>query len=178
MFDADGAWKAARNRLNHDWLKNKFLMTLEKAIKIANGKAEDGEFVERFVESSLQEFELEIRKAKILIGSFENSMSPRNLLDREPLRHLDLRHRHWLGQVVHMCWLTRLNVDGLVRTANSRLEETVERCKKLDSCFKRMHDAGIRTGLEFCLYELVAFRDACQEFGNVMSRFPSRIEVS
>jgi hypothetical protein len=173
----DKDWQAGRNRLNHDWLKNKFSLSLEKAVKIAQERIEDDEFAGRFIEISLAEFETEMQNARTLIMSFEGSMSPRVLLDRTPLCRLDESTRNWLGKVLHACWKSRIQVAELIETANKRLEETLVAFDRLRQCIEGKCGKLVGVQLTCCRTELLAFRDACVELGTAISRFPNRIIV-
>jgi hypothetical protein len=170
-------WQAGRNRFNHDWLKNKFSLALERAVKIAQERIEDDAFAARFIENALPEFDAEMQNARELIGSFEGSMSPRVLLDREPLCRLDDRHRDWLGQVVHACWKHRIGASELVDTAIARLEEALSAFVRLRQCIEGKCGKLEGQQLACCRAELLVLRDACGELGIAISRFPNRIMV-
>jgi hypothetical protein len=173
----DKEWQAGRNRLNHDWLKNKFSLTLERAVKIAQERIDDDEFAARFIENALPEFESEMHVARDLIESFEGSMSPRVLLDREPLSRLDDRYRDWLGKVVHACWQSRIRSGELIEAATGRLEEALAAFDRLRQCIEGKCGKMEGQQLACCQAELLAFRDACGELGLAISRFPNRIRV-
>jgi len=170
-------WQAGRNRFNHDWLKNKFSLALEKAVKIAQERIEDDEFAFKFIDNALPEFEIEMQTARELIDSFEESMSPRVLLDREPLCRLNDHHRDWLGRVVHACWKHRTGAGELVDTATERLEKALAAFYRLRQCIEGKCGKLEGQQLACCRTELLAFRDACGELGTASSRFPSRILV-
>jgi hypothetical protein len=170
-------WQAKRNRFNHDWLKNKFSLTLEKAVKIAQERIEDDEFAAKFIQIALPEFESEMKTARSLIESFESSMSPCVLLDRTPLCRLDVRTRDWLGQVVHACWRNRIGACELVDKATRKLKEALAAFDRLRQCIEGNCAKLEGQQLACCLTGLLAFRDACGELGIAISMFPSRILV-
>jgi hypothetical protein len=170
-------WQARRNRFTHDWLKNKFSLALEKAVKIAQERIEDDKFAARFIETALPEFEIEMQTARELIDSFEQSMSPRVLVDREPLCRLNDHHRDWLGRVVYACWRNRIGASELVDAANKRLEQALAAFYRLRQCIEGKCGKLEGQQLACCRTELLAFRDACGELGTAISRFPSRILV-
>jgi hypothetical protein len=170
-------WQAGRNRFNHDWLKNKFSLALEKAVKIAQERIEDDEFAAKFIENALPEFESEMQTARELIDSFEQSMSPRVLLEREPLCRLSDDHRNWLGQVIHACWKHRIGASELVDKATARLEEALSAFVRLRHCIEGKCGKLEGQQLACCRAELLVFRDACGELGIAFSRFPNRIMV-
>lgn len=175
--NSDKNWQAGRNRFNHDWLKNKFSLTLEKAVKIAQERIEDDEFAARFIENALPEFESEMHVARDLLESFEGAMSPRALLDREPLCRLDDCYRDWLGKVLHACWQSRIRSGELIKAATGRLEEALAACGRLKRCIDGKCGKMEGQQLACCQAELLAFRDACGELGLAISRFPNRIRV-
>lgn len=170
-------WQAGRNRFNHDWLKNKFSLALEKAVKIAQERIEDDEFASKFIDNAVPDFEIGMQTARELIDSFEQSMSPRVLLDREPLCRLNDHYRDWLGRVVHTCWKQRIGASELVETATTRLEEALAAFHRLRQCIEGKCGKLEGQQLACCRTELLAFRDACGELGTAISRFPSRILV-
>lgn len=170
-------WQAGRNRFNHDWLKNKFSLALEKAVKIAQERIEDDEFAFKFIDNALPEFEIEMQTARELIDSFEGAMSPCVLLDREPLCRLNDHHRDWLGRVVHACWKHRTGAGELVDAATERLEKALAAFHRLSQCIEGKCGKLEGQQLACCRNELLAFRDACGELGTAISRFPSRILV-
>jgi hypothetical protein len=173
----DIIWQAGRNRFSHDWLKNKFSLTLERAVKIAQERIEDDEFAARFIEKVLPEFESEIEQAKELIESFENSMSPRVLLDREPLSRLEDCHRDWLGVVVHALWKSRIGADELICAATERLQDALAACDRLKECMRDKCTKLEGPLLVCCCSELLTFRDAVGELGAAISKFPNRIRI-
>jgi hypothetical protein len=170
-------WQAGRNRFNHDWLKNKFSLSLEKAVKIAQERIEDDEFAAKFIEIALPEFETEIQNARALIESFEKSMSPCVLLERKPLNRLNERTRDWLGKVVHACWKSRIQAAEMVETATKRLDEASAAFVRLKQCIEGKCGKLEGQQLACCRTELLVFRDACGELGTAISRFPNRILV-
>ena len=173
----DKIWQSGRNRFNHDWLKNKFSLTLERAVKIAQERIDDDEFAARFIENALPEFESEMYVARKLIESFEDSMSPRALLEREPLCRLNDCYRDWLGKVVHACWQSRIRSGELIEAATVRLEEALAACGRLKRCIEGKCGKMEGQQLACCQAELLAFRDACGKLGLAISRFPNRIRV-
>ena len=170
-------WQAKRNRFNHDWLKNKFSLTLEKAVKIAQERIEDDGFAAKFIQIALPEFETEMQNARALIESFESSMSPFVLLDRTPLCRLNDRTRFWLGQVVHVCWKNRIGASDLVGSATGKLEEALAAFDRLRQCIEGGCGKLDGQQLACCRAEIMTFRDACGELGASISRFPSHIMV-
>jgi hypothetical protein len=173
----DIIWQAGRNRFSHDWLKNKFSLTLERAVKIAQERIEDDEFAARFIEKALPEFEFEMEQARELIDSFETSMSPRVLLDREPLNRLEDRHRDWLGVVVHALWKSRIGADELIRAATERFQDAMVAYHQLQDCIGEKCTKLDGSPLACCRTELLSFRDTVSELGAAISRFPNRIRV-
>ena len=174
---SDKEWQAGRNRFNHDWLKNKFSLTLERAVKIAQERIEDDEFAAKFIQIALPVFESEMQTAQALIESFESSMSPSVLLDRAPLCRLDDRTRDWLAIVVHACWKNRIGVCELVDMATGKLEKVLGAFYCLRHCIKGKCGKLEGQQLSCCLAEILTFRDACGELGTSISRFPNRIVV-
>ena len=166
-------WQARRNRFNHDWLKNKFLLSLDRLVNIADDKIEDEAYAARFLADGLPGWKDEEESARGLIESFEESMSPRVYLDREPLCRSP--HRHWLRDIVHALWKSRIGVDELVATARERLEAASEAYGDLCRCVEEHCDRVECVRLSRCKTQLVKFRDRCSQLATAFEKFPHRI---
>ena len=169
-------WQSRRNRFNHDWLKNKFLLSLERLVKIAEDKIEDEDYANRFLAGGLPGWKQEEESARELIESFEQSMSPRVYLDREPLCRST--HRHWLRDVVHTLWKSRIGVDDLMATARGSLDAASEAYSDLGRCVEEHCDRMDCVRLSCCKTPLVKFRDRCSQLAIAFEKFPYRIHVN
>jgi hypothetical protein len=176
MSILDGDWQAGRNRFNHDWLKNKFSLSLDRLVKIAEDKIEDEAYASRFVAGGMLDWKRENKSASELIESFESAMSPRKFLDQPPLCRS--QHREWLRSVVHALWRSRADVDGLLDLARRKLKEADIAYEKLCQCVAQNCGKPDCARLACCRTELIEFRDKCRELATAFERFPHRILVT
>jgi hypothetical protein len=169
-------WQAGRNRFNHDWLKNKFLLSLDRLVKIAEDTIEDDEYASRFVSGGLLNWAREEATARELIESFEAVMSPRVYLDREPLCRST--PREWLREVVHALWRSRVGVSKLLATAHEKLNAASEAYGELCRCVEGHSGKMDCARLACCRTELVAFRNRCRELATAFEKFPHRVSAT
>ncbi len=171
-------WQARRNRFNHDWLKNKFLLSLDRLVKITKDKIvdiADEEFAARFLAGGLIDWKHEEETARLLLESFELAMSPCVFLDREPLCRSS--HRDWLRELVHALWRSQVGVGDLVATAREWLDAASEAYDDLRRCVQEHCGKTDCPRLASCRRELVEFRDRCSELATAFGRFPHRIRA-
>lgn len=169
-------WQAGRNRFNHDWLKNKFLLSLDRLVKIAELRIDDEEYASRFIAGGLLDWERERETAAELIESFEESMSLRTVLDREPLA--GSLYREWLRSVVHILWQSRIGITALLEPARQRLSAADWAYTALSQCIGRQREQKGCTRVECCRSELIEFREKCRELATAFEAFPHRSMVS
>lgn len=172
----DEEWQAGRNRFNHDWMKNKFLLSLDRLVNIADDKIEDEEYANRFLSSGLLDWQAEAAKAEELIESFETAMSPQTYMDREPLCRSS--HREWLRIVVHALWRSRIHADELLSTAREKLLNAKDAYEAFRKCAAENCGKMDCDRLACCRSELVAFRDGCRELATAFEKFPHRVLVT
>ena len=169
-------WQLRRSRLNHDWLKNVYLVALGNWASLLADEVEHAEFEATFVDGRLRDWETRGLEIEELIRTFEDSMSPREMFARRPLSACDEPTSTWLVGLVHELWLRRCNVLDLCRVARERLVAAAETY------------ATLRRGLEGCPTTSVAalrpmaarfeaLRSACSDLSRAISAFPNRVEV-
>lgn len=174
MIDRTAEWERLRSRFNHDWLKNRFLLTVGSFLSSVSG---DGysvkEALEPLTDVMAQWPERRDRLSGIL-RDFEGTMSPATLLDSSPLDSLDAAARQWLGSLIHLLWWKG-------RGSEARRNAVEDACKRADEKYEcllaRLNAADAERdieGLERTAKEMYAeFRSLAE----AIHRLPSKVEV-
>jgi hypothetical protein len=180
IASAETDWQSQRNRINHDWLKNKFLLALGKLINVLDDRIEDDDFVRGFVANGLVAWEQEYPSVLSLINGFQDRMSPRVLFARPPLSRC-AQDQMWLPVVVDAMWWNRVGVDELAKSAR-------DCAVKADAAYGRLillinneqppveHLSAVP--LRNYREEVFSFRDACSQLAKAIEKFPHRILVT
>ena len=82
------AWIRRRNRFNHDWLRNVYLLHLGHYLNILDDLIEDREFESHFTGKLLSEWLARRQEALDLVADFVRDMSPSRLFNETPLSKL------------------------------------------------------------------------------------------
>ena len=173
-------WQSQRNRFNHDWLKNKFLLELGKLINIIDERIEDNDFAYSFIVVSLHAWERESSDLFVLIGEFQTKMTPKVLFEQLPLSRLPSQQT-WLPLVVDAMWRNRTGTDELVETAQHKTVVANAAYAKLKSLLDdELAKSDQLSAAQLRKYrdEVVLFRSACRELSKAIERFPHRILVT
>lgn len=153
-------WQADRGELNHDWLKNRFLLALDEWLGWLRGELV-GEYDPDPV---LAEWADHRGALAELLDGFEREMSPAALFEpaaATPLARCRPATRRWLQPLARSLWLARYPVRGWLVHGYVCL-------KAADEAYHRA--ARVRTEPA-----VRAFRDACAALSAALSRFPSRV---
>jgi hypothetical protein len=169
-------WQSRRNRFNHDWLKNRFLLALGKLINVLDDRIEDDEFLASFVGGGIKVWEAEYPEVLALIECFSAKMSPKVLFDRPPMS-LWPKEKTWLPTVVDVMWRNRVRADELVQSARESATSANEAYLRLRSEWGAESDRMSVERLRQSRVRVVAFRDDCQELARAIEKFPNRILV-
>lgn len=165
------SWENARTEFNHDWLKNRFLLSLDGAINFIDEKAEDTFFEKIFATQILSEWEAKRENANKIILGFNQEASPKALFSRPPLSQFDKNTKKWLSNLVHNLWLTRYGVESQINSALKILDETDKSYFKLQECLNENIKSDSAKNLRRCRSELGEFRQKCQKLADVMTLF-------
>ena len=114
-------WQARRNKFNHDWLKNKFLNSLDDFIVELGESGPDIIRLSEFLERDFAAWESRQQDAQWIVQSFEDSMSPQRFMESAPLNRCDAETQTWLGKLVHELWLSRYPVKSKVQESRDAL---------------------------------------------------------
>jgi hypothetical protein len=169
-------WQRRRVEFNHDWLKNRFLPALDRAVNVLRGDIEDAEYAHAFLTILLPDWELAAARAADLCDGFEREMSPRCLLDEYPLSLLEAGTRDWLGTLLHEVWLTRFPVRRWVQDA-------LDRVAAADASYRQVV-AHLRGNAAPAAEPLLGFAplleqlgEDCRALARALERFPRTVLV-
>jgi len=170
-------WQKRRSVFNHDWLKNQYMVALAKYLNLLEGKIEDRDFEGSFVQSVLPEWELHSREATALAKDFEREMSPRVMFDRYPLSLCDEHTKQWLGNLLHVLWLTRYPVRCWVADAAECAAEAEIAYSQLQESLRSCQDIRSSDALRGYRDKFIDFRARCQDLAKALEKFPSEVRV-
>jgi hypothetical protein len=174
MSELYSSWQAARERFNHDWLKNQYIPALESFRNILKGQVQRADHEQDFWEVDLPQWETNRSEAGSLIREFEAAMSPRVLFDEIPLCGCNEEIKDGVGRLVHRLWSTRLSVPDLIKRAAECLEATDKAYKELKADLKENPSGGINRTM---VQHFEEFRNACHALAGAFEQFPSRVRV-
>ncbi len=170
-------WQSQRNRLNHDWLKNDFLIAFDKFINILDDRIEDDEFMVGFVENGLLTWGLEYPLALELIECFASKMSPMVLFDRPPMSRWPSKKR-WLPMLVDRLWRNRHQIDELVDAAREKAKQANKSYLTLMAELESAAGAAKIHRARQIRDHFVQFRSDCRAMASAIGRLPHRILVT
>jgi hypothetical protein len=164
------SWAQRRNRFQHDWLKNRFILQLGQYLNVLDDLVEDPDFEQRFLTHVVPDWSSHRTEVIDLARDFENEMSPRTLFREPPLNTLPAATSQWLAETVHMLWRARLPVDRLVRDCLAAVEQVDRAHAGLWDAGKvaREKTPGSRPSRQ-AVVELLA---ACRELARTLGSFP------
>ena len=163
------SWQRKRNRLNHDWLKNRFIIQLSALRNMATSKDYSHEILQRECREVLRQWCERGSEIKDLIEGFEYEESPKALFESPPLSNCDAETKAWLPAFVHERWLTTQPVDLWVKDTHDALALTDQSASKLESGM--MRGDPVFTSLSWLLKE---FLERASALSKAISCFPTR----
>lgn len=163
------AWQHKRSRLNHDWLKNTFIIQLGALWNLTNSKSDaDCDLVES-CRDALEEWAEHRFESRELIEAFRTEESPKALFSIPPLSNCDEETRSWLPDYVHQHWLNTYPVKSWIQDALKTWEEADECASKLQTA---LNQPGRRADTLAALVN--DLRHSVSALSDAVSRFPSR----
>jgi hypothetical protein len=127
-------WQHRRASLNHDWLRNRFILGIGRVAKVVEGKVLDAVLDRHWTLALLDEWHERRAECGWLCDHIEEGMSPANLFAQPPLSGLDAASAEWLRSLSVALWKARWQIDE--RIARVRAAATA-----LDGAIRAMRDA-------------------------------------
>jgi len=178
MQHVSNSWERRRNSFNHDWLKNQFLVRLNKALNLLDDRIEDPEFEQRFVSDLLDQWQKHNNEPVAMIDDFMSEMSPRSLFAFPSLSRCDTETRQWLGDLVNILWIAREPVENWlnsIKENSTKADDAYHELEKtLETSCDDIHSAiSLRPYIQY----FINWRDRSQELGEAISRLPHTVKV-
>lgn len=165
------AWQNARSRLNHDWLRNRYITALGTRYNIAVGLVDDPAFEQYFQTVLLPEWGGIKHEISSLIKSAESILTPSILFERTPLNRCSSETRSWLRPLLHQLWCVRTGIQSWCSMGLAALADA-------DECFSRVQvllkcaDEGISDNV-LLAQEIQRLSAACIKLGTAITNLPS-----
>jgi len=171
------AWQKQRSEFNHDWLKNRYLPALAKWVNILDDRVEDLEFEREFPKTGLYQWLEYTPHVYLLADQFESEMSPRILVDQDPLSGLPVATRKWLGPLVHNLWLTRYPVQQWVADAIAATDAANAAFEVLVNSIAASQSATLEE-LRPLRHAFTTFQGLCQALARKVEEFPAKLLIT
>jgi hypothetical protein len=172
------SWQRRRNEFNHDWLKNRFIVPLNKWLALLEGEIEDAAFDRQFTKTMLQEWESHRETAADLAREFESAMSPSQIVATWPVSSGPDSSYEWLKNLSHHLWLARVPVRRWVEEALGSLHDADLAYAEVQALLKSCPNPPMAQNLSHGKSTFRMFRDACVAVGAKFSQFPGEITVA
>ena len=143
MITAPSEWQTRRNKFNHDWLKNKFLNSFNDFVEQIQKRKPDLVRVSEFLAEDFPAWTSQQQEVQWIVQSFEDSMSPQQLLNSFPLNRCNDETREWLGPLTHRLWLSRYPVKEKSKESQDALIEVNKMYEKLASELEQSMPIGL-----------------------------------
>ena len=176
--DPEVEWQSKRNRFNHDWLKNHYLLALSKLLNILDDRIEDTDFVSEYLNGGFQIWEREHSEALALVEQFAASMSPSVLFTRTPYSNL-LNQLSCLPALTDALWRSKYRIDELVADARDAAVAANKDYLLIVAILKEKSATDATVGQDRELRELFAsFRSHCSALAEAIELLPNRILIA
>lgn len=152
-------WDIRRKKFNHDWLHNQFLRRFNDFIdQLQKSKSEKSKpelvRVSAFLEKDFPAWKSQLQEAQWIVQSFEDCMSPQQLLSSSALNRCNDETREWLGHLLHGLWLSHYAVTEKSKESQKALIEVNKVYKILASELEKSVPIGLTKLIsllpEFC----------------------------
>ena len=176
--DQEAEWQSKRNRFNHDWLKNQYLLALSKLVNILDDRIEDADFVSEYLNSGFRIWEREFPEAILLVDQFTASMSPRVLFGQTHFSKL-ANQLPFLPELTDALWRSKHQIDELVATARNAAITANKDYLLIAAVLEAESAASAMVGRHRELRDLLAsFRGHCSELAEAVALLPNRILIA
>ncbi|MBK6744446.1 MAG: hypothetical protein IPG66_16380 [Hydrogenophilales bacterium] len=96
-------WNRARSNFNHNWLKNRLIVTLSRTRNVLNGKVHD-EAIWADLTALLSEWPERMAEAKDIMMSYPDAASPRQSVETSLAANVPKDVAGWLADVAVQRW--------------------------------------------------------------------------
>lgn len=104
-------WQPRRAVLNHDWLRNRFILGIGRVARVIEGEVIDVTLDRRRTLALLDEWPERHAECMWLCDHVEQYMGPEDLFHRPPLSGLDPASSAWLRPLSVLLWKVRWRID-------------------------------------------------------------------
>lgn len=175
-MNAFAQWQAARSRLNHDTLRNTWLLAIAKAASVARGEVSDELYLAEFIRELEHGWPVVAADVNALISSFDAVASPRMLFSEGPLAKCNPQNGQRLQDVIAELWRGRMDTDARRRAGENALAAANEGARALVAMWRAAGD-GSGSSATLLLRQIEAFEEACRHLSRVISSFPRRLPL-
>jgi len=170
-------WQLMRKRLNHDWLKNKFLVAhLNGFIARLSASNPDPAKLKEFATQDWTTWGSHRKELAELIKSAEVALSPRQLLDQPPLSACNPETKDCLCKLVHALWLTRSSIRQKIASADVALKEADTHYKSLAPLLISTENIDLSL-LRQSIEKFIKFDKAVAYLSDCIHQLPHSIQV-
>jgi len=170
-------WQKQRSALNHDWLKNRFLVAHLRPFiaRLAAGRPDPIRLAE-FASQDWITWTSNRNELVQLLDTTDAALSPSQLLDQQPLSASTPETRAWLGALVHVLWLARNSIQQKTVDVKTAFAEADISYEALDPLLRRPDNLDIHR-LTQSIPEFREFERAVQRLSDCIHRLPHSIQV-
>lgn len=170
-------WQLMRKRLNHDWLKNKFLVAhLNGFIARLSASNPDPVKFKEFATQDWPTWSCHREELADLIKSAEAALSPRQLLDQLPLSACNSETKDFLCKLVHDLWLTRSSIRKKIANSEVALKEADAYYQGLNPLLKSTDNIDLYL-LRQSIEKFIKFDKAVMHLSDCIHQLPHNIQV-
>lgn len=169
MSSGSDAWIQRRNRFQHDWLKNSYLLHLGRYLNILDNLIEDADFEARFAADVLPDWLAHRAEALALANDFASEMNPSRLFSEVPLLHIPEATRLWLAETTTLLWAARRPIDDWIVSCTQAVEGVNAAFNSLETTL-RPPEPPRRERVQ-------ALLDACRHLSGALGQFPTTLRV-
>ena len=148
-------WQTERSRINHDWLKNKFINNLYSLARYP-----EDTYTWKNTKANFEQWDEQIGKLQTLVDTIEYAMSPARLFEQPPLDKISDCHKSWMVPLLHKYWYKKNNI----RDIKVKLSVGLENVKRAFTRFKLQFESGYFTSLD-----VIFFIKICQDYSEYLS---------
>ncbi len=168
-------WETKRARFNHDRLKNQFIQSIIRLIRVLQGRIVDKDFIENFVQNILSRWNELESEALELLNMIEKQPIPVAWFQEAPLDQLTLVDRRWMEALLSDKLLPQLDMNQAIQRTYQLVHDVGEKCQAIIEMFRKMqrygdtdqNDDGLlhtyNAALLQCVFELYY---SCQELSD------------